>query len=172
MAEQYPAFRAGQKVTGALLTSMQPLDVRKVGDTARTATARPADPELQVTVEANAVYRMTACMYAIATNATTDIVLEFLVPVGSDGTWGSIGSSVAATTDSDGVRIVGTVFNGGSRGHGVTSASAAAPNIIQLDGLLIIGSTAGTLSMGWGANAVSGTVTLLTDSFFTLKRIA
>lgn len=172
MAERYPAFRAGQKVTGELLASMQPLTVRKASDLGRTSTTRTADPELQVTVEANAVYTMTATGFMTATNATTDINFEWSVPTGSDGTWSGIGSSVAATTDSDGVRIVGTSFNGGSRSWGVTSASSAAPNIVQLTGLLIVGSTAGTLSLMWGANSASGTVNLLTDSGFDLQRIA
>lgn len=172
MAERYPAFRAGQKVTGSLLASMQPLTVRKVSDTARTSDTNSDDPELQITVEANAVYTMTGTLFAIATNATTDINIAFTVPVGSDGSWSGVGLAVAAAGDTADARMVGQVFNGGSREWGVTSASAAAPNVIHMDGTLITGSTAGTVAVSWACGAVSGTLTLQTDSFFILKRIA
>lgn len=55
MAERYPTFRAGQKVTGALLASAQAQVVRKVSDTSRTTTSVTADPELVFSVDRKSV---------------------------------------------------------------------------------------------------------------------
>ena len=58
MAESYPTFLAGNRVTAGLLRSGQEQVARKTSDTSRSATTTTtADPHMQLDVVANAVYR-------------------------------------------------------------------------------------------------------------------
>lgn len=177
MAERYPTVRAGQKVTGELLDAMLPKTVRKTADTSRTSTTVSADPELQITVEANAVYIMEGTLYVTCTDVTDpetdDINIDWTVPSGSDGTWGAISPEVnAVATDGTAVRIVGTAI-ASSRSLGIGSTSASAPAVISLSGTLIVGSTAGTYSLDWAVfTGTAGPVVVYQDSFIKLTRIA
>lgn len=179
MAESYPAFRAGQKVTGELLASMLPRTVRKTSDTARTSTTPSADPELQITVEANAVYRMDGILYVFG-SVDTDIQVDWSAPTGSDGSWGASGLAetenwVGALSPSNVTngKLVGTTTITSARAYGVDDAGAGSPTAMQVQALLITGSTAGTYSLDWSVQSGEvGTVTVMTDSYFTLVRIA
>lgn len=168
MAERYPQVRAGQKVTGLLLESMLPQTVRKASDTGRTSTTVTADPELQFAVEANAVYTVRGAIYVRGSNDTTDINIDWSGPAGTDGTWSGFGQTTAATSTDGTVRTHATGITS-SRNYGTTSA---ADLTIIINTLLIIGSTAGTYSFDWAANAASGTTTVLTDSHLEFHRIA
>lgn len=171
MAERYPTVRAGQKVTGELLDSMLPKTVRKTADTGRTSTTASDDPELQFTVEANAVYTVHGILFTNATDEATDINVDWTAPSGADGTWAGLGQPTTATTTDGTVRTVGTGITA-ARNYGVDSGGVSNPLTIRISALLITGSTAGTYALSWGANAASGTVSVLTDSFLTFTRIA
>ena len=175
MAESYPAFRAGQKVSGELLASTLPRTVRKTADTPRTSTTAADDPELTITVEANAVYQVDGVLWVSATDNGTDINLDWTAPSGSDGSWSGIGMSTSAdgvdqnlATNTGAVRFPLTGITA-ARNFGATSAGTIT---ILINATLIVGSTAGTYALSWAANAASGTVTLVTDSFLTLRRIS
>lgn len=178
MAERYPQVRAGQKVTGALLESMLPLTVRKTSDTSRTSTTPSADPELQVAVEANAVYVMRGILYVYA-SVITDLQLDWSAPTGSDGSWGAVALpeenlTTPAPSNSAAVKTVGTVTITNARAYGVDAAGAGSPGTIHVQSLLITGSTAGTYSVDWSvqSGAPAATLTMMTDSYITLQRIA
>lgn len=172
MAERYPAFRAGQKVTGSLLASMQPITVRKVADTARATNTVSADPELQLDVEANGVYVFEGQLYVSGTVATDDINVGFYGPLGSDGMWGVVGPSEdAPDVGPSEVRIIGTAINSG-RNYGTGVGGAANPGLHVCHGDLTVGSTAGTFSMQWARTAGAGTATVYADSWIKLTRIA
>lgn len=174
MAESYPTFRAGQKVTGSLLESMKPQTVRKLSDTGRTSTTASDDPELQFAVEANATYQVDGILWVSATNNTTDVNLDWSAPAGADGSWSGVGMSTSATgVDTDFAGNAGQVrfpLTGitSARSYGATSAGTVS---ILINALLITSSTAGTYALSWGAVSASGTVTLVTDSYLTLRRI-
>lgn len=173
MAEQYPTYRAGQTATAALLTSAQARVVRKLADTNRTVDTNSDDPELQMSVESNGVYKMTGSLFAISGADDDNINIAFSVPTGSDGSWSAVGLAVGATPDdTDDARIAGYAFNGGSTERGVPSQSASNPSVIHMDGILIVGSTAGTVALSWAVGTTPASTTLQTDSFFELKRIA
>jgi hypothetical protein len=172
MAERYPTFRAGQRATGSLLASMQTSTVRKVSDTARTSDVNSDDPELQFTAEANAVYTMVMCIFAITAADADDINIAFTVPTGSDGTWSAIGQAVGATGDSADARINGQAFVGGSTERGISSQSSAQPTVIHIHGTLIVGGTAGTVALSWAVGTTPATTTVMADSYFAFTRIA
>lgn len=171
MAESYPSFRAGQKVTGALLDSMKPVTARKTSDTARTSTTQTADPEITFEVEANAVYRSEGILYVSGTVTTDDINIDWDVPSGSTGAWGAVGPAVNATTDTGSARLVGSDVDQ-ARSFGTDDGGASNPTTIHVRHLLITGSTAGTFALSWGLFSGAGTATIFTDSFVTMQRIA
>lgn len=172
MAERYPTVRAGQKVTGSLLDSMLPKTVRKTADTGRTSTTTSADPELQFTVEANAVYVVRGALFVDSTNATTDINVDWSAPTGADGTWAGLGQPTTATTTDGDVRTVAELGITSARAFGAITAGGSGTLTILINTMLIVGSTAGTYSLDWAANSASGTVTVKADSFLTFWRIA
>lgn len=177
MPESYPNVRAGQKVTGALLESMKPVTVRKASDTARTSTTPSADPELQFTVEANAVYTMEGVLYYDGSVDTTDIQIDWSAPTGSDGSWGAIGlpetDAGAANVNDTNVKLVGTTTITSARAYGVDNLGTGSPATLHVKSLLITGSTAGTYSLDWSVQSgEAGTITMLNDSWLALQRIA
>lgn len=188
MAESYPAVAAGQKATGSLMESFKPRTVRKASDTGRTSLTATADPELQITVEANAIYLMEGILF-VSSNEPSDandpsdnIKVDWGAPSGSDGSWGAIGLRAAdgdgippVDSDTDEVRLVGTTTVTNSRNYGVDNGGTNSPNPIQVQGLLITGSTAGTYSVNWGVGqniSTAATITVYTNSFIVLQRIA
>lgn len=191
MAESYPPFIAGQKVTGSLLVSFKPITVRKVADTARTSLTATADPELQLRVEANAVYRGEGLLY-VSSNEPSDandpsdnIKIDWGAPAGSDGSWGAVGRAAADNDGTPGVppidsetgnvRTIGTSTITNSRQYGTDNGGAGSTLTIHLQMLLITGATAGTYSLNWSVHqniSTAATITLYNDSFIALQRIA
>lgn len=179
MAEQYPTLRAGQKVTGTLLASMMPRTVRKVSLTARTATSATADPELQITVEASAVYVIEGEVFTNGTVANDDLVAGMTGPTGCTGTWSGTGRGLdtggldEGDFKSSGTVIGTTVGVGSTRSFGTDDAGSGSPSALILNGMLITSTTAGTLSFDWCVFGGGGsTVTVYEQSFLKLTRIA
>lgn len=172
MAESYPSFRAGQKVSASLLDSMKPITVRKVLDTPRATATVTDDPELTFQVQANAVYRMEGILYVSNTTATDDITIDWTTPASSTGSWGAIGpaTDTAVETDST-VRTVGTSSIDASRAYGTSIGGASSPLTIHVRSLLIT-TSAGTYALAWARNTGTGTTTVYNDSFLSLQRIA
>jgi hypothetical protein len=169
MAEQYPTLRAGQKATGALLASMLPRTVRKVSDTTRTNNTTTADPELQITVEANAVYTWTGWIKYNASTAD-DINIDFTAPAGALGEWTAHGAGLTAASGTAGYSIR-------TESTDVTSARSFGGTATEISllmvGTLRMGGTAGTFSMDWAnSGAGGGTSIVFTDSYLVLTRIA
>lgn len=175
MAESYPSFRAGQKVSGELLASMKPQTVRKNSDTSRTSEVASNDSELQFELEANAVYRMRGILYVSANNAESndDIIIDWTVPSGATGRWGAIGPAVNATSDTGTARIIGSNIDA-SRQFGTDDGGSSNPTTIHVQALIVT-SSAGTYALSWSRGPTAGvaeTITLYTDSFLTIQRIA
>lgn len=172
MAESYPAFRAGQKVTGELMASMLPRTARKVADSTYTSTTASNDPELSLTVEANATYEMNGIIYCNNTTADSDIVIDYDAPSGTDGSWSGVGRAVNTAGAQEGsAKMVGTAITS-SRSFGTDDAGATAPTVVQIAATLIIGSTAGSYTVQFALLNAGGTMTVYTDSFITLRRIS
>ena len=173
MPESYPTFRAGQKVTGSLLTSMQPRTARKTADSTYTSTTVANDAELTLTVEANAVYEMNGIIFCNNTTSVSDIVIDWDAPSGSDGTWSGSGraTNVATGDVETEMKSAGTAITA-SRSFGTQDTGAGQSTVVQIAATLIVGSTAGSYTAQFALLNAGGTLTIYTDSFFTLRRIA
>ncbi|NUS26925.1 MAG: hypothetical protein HOV92_22235 [Streptomyces sp.] len=186
MAEAYPTFLAGQKLTAGLLRSAQPMVARKTADTQRSATTTTtADPHLQFEVEANAVYIMDGWIKYDGP-AAADLNLDWSAPTGSLGEWlgWGAGHSPVITFNSSGTAQLDTQ---GGRGYPIrtetndvtaarsfgTLGTGLIPLTLVVSGTLRVGSTAGTYSCDWAQlTSDAGAVTLYTDSWLRLQRIA
>lgn len=172
MAESYPTFRAGQKVTGALLESVKPVTARKLSDTSRATGTLSADPELQLSVEANAVYQFEALLATTGTTATDDILMTLEGPSGSEATWGGFGP--ATDTSSESSSAMRSVFSDSisdNKAYG-TGDDSANPLNIRIAGTLVTGSSDGAFSISWARFGGTGTITVFTGSYLTARRIA
>lgn len=172
MPESYPTFRAGQKVTGELLSSALPRTARKISDTTYTTTSVVSDPELTLEVEANAVYMMEGTIYTSHTVPNSDLVIDWDAPSGTDGTWSGTGRAVdTAGVDSGDAKMIGTAITA-SRSFGTDDGGSGTPTATLVTATVIVGSTAGSYTAQFGMLTASGTLTVFTDSFITLRRIA
>ncbi|MFD5425204.1 hypothetical protein [Streptomyces sp. NPDC127084] len=166
----YPTIPAGGRVTAALLTSMLPLTAAKTGTTARASTTTAtADPELQVSVEANAEYKFSAYI-RYSGDTAGDLKCTFTGPSGSSGSWGARTMDTAATTSTGNSQAVRTPL-GTVKSIGCISTSV--PQTFNVEGRLITGASAGTFSFDWAQDTSNATGTgIEADSCFILHRIA
>ncbi|MHB9857604.1 hypothetical protein [Streptomyces sp. YIM S03343] len=186
MAEAYPTFLGGQRLTASLLRSSQWQVARKGADTARSATtATTADPHLQFEVVANAVYAWHGWIKYDGPTAA-DINIDFSAPTNSLGEWTAIGpghspvigasAAPALITDTQDARgyLMRIEANDvtAARSFG-TLGTGNVPITMQLYGMLRVSSTAGTFSLDWAQFASNATAcTLYTDSTLFMLRIA
>lgn len=144
---------------------------RKAGDTSRlNTTAQVADPDLVLAVQANATYEVSG-MLNFDGSSTGDYAQNFTGPAGATLTVNTLGQGTGATGQE------GTVFTGRSalgtaRSFGCTSAATIFT--IQISGVLVVGGTAGSLTLNWAQNALDAVVPtiLRANSSITLRRVA
>ena len=186
MAEAYPTFLGGQRLTASLLRSSQWQVARKTADTARSATTTTtADPHLQFEAAANGVYAWHGWIKYDGPTAA-DLNLDFTAPTGSLGEWVAIGpghspvigasSAPALITDTQDARgyLMRVEANdvASARSFG-TLGTGNVPITLQMYGTLRVGSTAGTWSLDWAQFSSNATaVTLYTDSCLFMLRVA
>lgn len=186
MAEAYPTFLAGQRITAGLLRSAQEQVARKTADTARAATTTAtADPHLQFDVAANAAYRWHGWIKYDGPTAA-DLNVDFTAPAGTFGEWTAIGaghspvigSSIAPALITDTQDARGYLMR--VETNDVTSArsygclgTGGIPLTLQLYGTVRVGSTGGTFSLDWAQLVSNATAcTLYTDSWLSMLRVA
>lgn len=167
----YPSWAAGQKVTAALLTAMEPLSVRKTGNqTVTNSTTYTADSQLTLALAAGATYRFNA-LIIYATLAAAGLNLRISYSGTATASSWTPGAIVGETTGSTGnlrvdVASIGTGF-GLSGGAGTGSPLAARPSGI------IVTSTAGNLFVEWAQNTANATGSIVqTNSLLEAVRWA
>jgi hypothetical protein len=184
MPEAYPTPLAGQRLTAALLRSMQPQTLRKPADTSRSSTTtQTADPHIQMDVVAGGVYTFNGWLTYDCVSAA-DFVVGFSVPSGSLGTWvgHGAGTTVTSATGAGGtqqdavstwgytIRLESTLIPL-SRTYG--GLGVGTPLSVLVDGTLRVGATAGTFALVWSQSVSNAAATTLyTDSFIAVQRVA
>ncbi|MEV8032291.1 hypothetical protein [Streptomyces sp. NPDC086182] len=186
MAEAYPTFLAGQRITATLLRSGQEQVARKTSDTSRSAvTVTSADPHLQFEVVANAAYRWHGWVKYDGP-AAGDLALDFSAPSGALGEWAAIGvgnspvigasAAPALLTDTQDARGYLARFETNdvtsARSYG-TLGTGGTPLTAWLYGTLRTSTSPGTFSLDWSQFTSNATaLTLYTDSWLSLLRVA
>jgi hypothetical protein len=167
----YPVPAVGTRLTADFLTSMLEISVRKAGSTSRASTTvTTADPELVLTVEANAIYSFVCGFWFTALTGASSggISVTMTGPVGATGDFAISGkdttTSVGNNNDQQFYAALASNFNLGSI---VTN-----PNGTIMVGTVAIGATSGSLTFTWAQRTSSATATvLLSGSYMQIKRI-
>lgn len=158
---------AGMKLTSTRLNNLYAtLYVYKTGDTSRTATATPAsDPDLTVSVEANAVYDVRVAIAHTYDN-TADFKFTFVGPAGATMTNWMFKVRTVDGTESSGVSATITTV------QTVASASGTFNQPLWIEGTLVTAGTAGTFAFQWSqANSVVPAAIVRAGSSMKLIRV-
>jgi hypothetical protein len=141
-----------------------PLAAYKTSATGRTSTTLVIDPDLQITLAASAVYDVHAAIIHQTTGGSSAFSFAWTSPT-------LVSSTYAATYAQPGPVIAGW----GHGFDGTAVAVAASDNLvhgINIMGTVTVSSTGGTFGLSWAAaTASSGTVSVLTGSLLTARRI-
>jgi len=173
MAEYYPRWEAGQDITADLLNAGLPRVIRKTADTVKNNTTTvAADPELQISLEANAVYVWEGWLkYDV--RPTSDIQIDFSAPSGALGEWAGMGAGSGTGASTAAGYSIRTETNDITQLRTYYGTTASNPMALFLYGTIRMGSTSGTFSLDWApANAVAEDTTVYTDSWLKFQRIA
>lgn len=171
---QYPQIAAGDELTADLLMSMIPQTINKPSNTGRSSTATPTiDPDLQMTLEANATYFVEFHLHYAAADAA-QFRTDWTVPTGATGNKCVIGMSASNTGNANadnatgrfGVHGFGTDVTYGTRNNG-------ADQVYALETATVITTNSGTVGINWAqATSNAATTTLYATSFMRVTRIA
>lgn len=138
-----------------------PVPAYKTGSTARTATVQSLDPDLQITLAANAAYLITAGVNHQTTSGTSAFSYSFVIPSGATGAY-----STALTEP-------GPVTNGWGFGWGNTVSVAGSDGLSH--GIPIIGTivttTGGTFGLQWCCATGSSSITVGQGSCLVAHRV-
>lgn len=160
-------FAAGQRVTAARLNFLLPIIVIKTADESlSTSTTLQNDNDLAAAMVANATYRMQGMIF-YSSGATPDIKVAFTFPSGVTAYWGGAGYDVTAGSNT--VRFVSQ--RAAASGSSLLFEGSTADAHLLLNGLFIVGSTAGNLQFQWAQNSSSGTTTVQAGSWMSLTRV-
>lgn len=162
----YPTWSAGQRVTAAGLTAMEPLIAYKLANEQVTSsTTLQNDDELFLAVEAGGLYILD-CWVEFTATSGVDIKVAWTFPAGSSMNYSALGTGITNYTDYDSSVVAGGTSRG-ARGNGAT------PQGISSRGHLQASSTAGTLQLQWAQNTSNAAATtVLAGSWIRLNRIA
>jgi hypothetical protein len=169
---QYPTVYAGQRITTQLLSSMLPLFVRKVSDTNRAATTTfTDDPDLSITVEANAQYRVEFLIH-YSSVAAAGFKTLWTVPSGATGLRACWGVDISPTSTSNptgdgrwGIHAFATTVNYGTR-DGTNQVMAWETGDL-------VTTSAGTLALQWAQTTSNASSTrVAARSYLRIERLA
>jgi len=173
---KYPQILAGQRITSTMLRDMLPEVIVKPSTTARASTTTLAnDPDLQMTLSANAMYFVEFEILAAATN-TADFKTEWTVPSGSTGLKAVLGPSSSASTQSTAdpttVRMGCHQFGTDIVYAGVRDDNSLAFYCREW-GVVTTSSTGGTLALAWAQGTSNATATqVFGGSVMRVRRVA
>lgn len=171
---QYPQITAGQRITAALLLSMLPIDLYKTANTTRASTTTLAnDPDLTMTLDANAVFSVEMHLFYAAVDAER-MKTAWAAPSGATGFRTCVGPDQ------------GVILSAGSSGgqgrwgvHNFNTASTYGTRnsttllCYALERGVVTTTSGGTLALQWaqGTSGTTGAV-LSVGSYARVKRIA
>jgi hypothetical protein len=142
--------------------------VQKPTDTGHASATVTSDPHLTLPVTAGATYRVECHISAICTVDPGDINIGFSAPSGAAGWWSAFGQPSSTTSDTGTLRTLERVWTDTL----VLGTLTTPPLIIRVEGLLVVGATAGTLTFQFARNMGTGTTTVRAHSWLDLHRVA
>ena len=163
-----PVWAAGQVLSNSDVNVwFVPIVATKPSDTGRTSTTSITnDPDLQITLAANASYDLTAKLaYKGGTNGASDIQIQVNAPSGATGFWGAVRLQITSFPTTTAIyNPFGNNVNAGTNGTGN-------PQPFFIHGSVTT-TTAGTLAVAWAQNTSSVTATtMMAGSLLSCQRI-
>jgi len=159
----YPTLYAGQRLTAALLQSMQPLYVAKPTDQSVTnSTTNVNDSAISVAVAANAAYLVTG-MLLYSARSDTDVKIGWTGPGGSSFDWIAHAQS---QDGSGGLASTGVVVDRQSIGNtsfplGGFGAENTTYMTAPFWGRLVTSGSTGTLQLNWAQRVANVTSSIM-----------
>jgi hypothetical protein len=177
MTVAFPTFPAGHVITADEAQVLLPkfailaADQNSLSD-AGTITLVPI-AGLAFAVEANASYECDVLLLHAATDATTDVMINYTAPAGLTAYSTAYGKATGGTTGFNALYDGGQFAFGGS-GGGVSFGTDGNTATAYFAGVIVCGGTAGTFQMQFArATAGLGKVTTIkTGSYIKARRIA
>jgi hypothetical protein len=147
-------------------TGFVPLAAYKASNTSRTSTTTlTADPDLALTVAADATYAVTATLLFTGPNGAGHFQWDFSVPESATFEYVAVSNT---TTPAGSVQALST---GGS--HWANTAGTSSPQPLYITGTLVTSNTAGSFAVMWAQHASNKTATTLkASSSLVAQRIA
>lgn len=132
-------------------------------------TVNTADPDLQLGVAANAVYKLDGWIITSNTAMVGDLKCSVTGPAGALGRWQLVLPSTTAAADPDAVRVASAALGSTlAYGNATTGQSGG-----RLSGTIVTAAAAGTCAFSWAQQTSDATATnILIYSWMTLTRIA
>jgi len=167
-ATNYPNILAGQRITAALLNSMQPQTVIKPSDQSVTSsTTLVNDNDLVAAVVASATY-IFACYldYEGGTQGSSDLKWQWALPSGATLRYQNIGVGTGGGAVTGATCTGATIVAFGTSG-------AASLVAASMTGTLVMSTSPGFLQFKWAQNTSSGTATIVhAQSSLSLARVS
>jgi hypothetical protein len=163
-----PTWSVGEVLASADVNSwFVPLVAIKASDTSRSTTSQTNDPDLVITVAANATYEFRLWLnYEGPAQGTADLKLGLSVPA----------SATARTSNTYVNSSGGSVVEGyyASGGTALVPGTNGSGNIrgFRMVGTLVTSSTSGSLALSWAQNTASGSTTIHTGSILKAWRVS
>ena len=162
-----PVYSVGQVLAASDCNNwFIPLVAYKAADTSRagTVTTVAADPDLTVTLAANATYDIDMdLIYEGGTQGSADLKFTWTVPTGTTMRYVLVNTSTSGTCTPAGATESTTV----------TAGTNGAANFrgVHIGGTVFASTTAGSLTLNWATNTSNATNTIMhTGSRMTLQR--
>lgn len=147
------------------------LFARRTSDLNRSTATLTDDPQLSLTVEANAVYTVEGMLHWYTSDETNaDLNIDFTTPAGATGTYLSFAQPTSGITTQGEIRTMSTAIDA-ARTFGA-DADTANPSGMIFRSLLITSGSAGTYALQWARTGASGTLTMLQNTYLALTRVA
>jgi hypothetical protein len=155
-----PTLNVGDVLTASFCnTWFVPRAGYKTSVTTRSTTTKSNDPDLQVTLDANAVYRVSAGINYIG---STQITTAWTTPSGATGGF-VMGFNLAGT---------GELTNGYAWTATPNGAQAAAGSSgLAVTGMIATGGSGGTFAFQWASNAGGTNISVGVGSILEVQRI-
>jgi hypothetical protein len=133
-----------------------------------SSTVLQNDDHLLHALAANGIYTFRGMLRYLADQAT-DIKVAFTVPAGATLLWGSPGPDISVTSAAGS----GYWATGNVSGANLDFGGLGGTGILHLQGIVVMGATAGNLQLQWAQRVSSATnITVYTNSFLILERVA
>jgi len=147
-------------------TAPAPLFARRTADLAYSSTTLTSDAQLVVPLAINYVYEFEGLIAFDGTTADADLQIAFTVPAGASIRWGivnAVGASIAPSS----ITGSGTA----ATDIPVNTSSPGSDMSIYVKGLVVMGGTAGNLTLQAATTTAGKTINILTNSFIKATRM-